>query len=145
MLGENYSVATPTPEYSGMSFTEQSGTPPSYQNPVQLDPFAENHLSRELPQEHSAPAKDSDSETKSDSDSQNESGSESMVSWEESPALPSEDTSPVSQKDQATPKAASSWESDSNTPVKDNQISKDTAKIKKQKTNTATKKRLRTL
>ena len=88
---------------------------------------------------------ESDSESYSDSDSQNESGSESMVSWEESPALPSEDTSPVSQKDQATPKAASSWESDSNTPVKDNQISKDTAKIKKQKTNTATKKRLRTL
>ena len=41
MLGENYSVATPTPEDSGMSFTEQSGTPPPYQIPVQLDPSAE--------------------------------------------------------------------------------------------------------
>ena len=41
MLGENYSVATPTPEDSGMSFTEQSGTPSPYQNPVQLDPSAE--------------------------------------------------------------------------------------------------------
>ena len=68
-----------------------------------------------------------------------------MVSWEVSPASPSEDTSPVSLKDQATPKAAYSWESDSNVPVKDNQISKDAAKIKKQKTKTATKKRLRTL
>ena len=67
-----------------------------------------------------------------------------MVSWEVSPALPSEDTSPVSLKDQATPKVAS-WESDSNVPVKDNQISKDAAKIKKQKTKTATTKRLRTL
>ena len=41
MLGENCSVATPTPEDSGMPFTEQSGTPPPYQNPVQLDPSAE--------------------------------------------------------------------------------------------------------
>ena len=99
---------------------------------------------RELSQEHSAPTEDSDSESYFDSDSQNESGSESMVSWEVSPALPSEDTSPVSLKDQATPKAAS-WESDSNVPVKENQIFKDAAKIKKQKTKTATTKRLKTL
>ena len=91
---------------------------------------------RELSQEHSAPTEDSDSP--------NESGSESMVSWEVSPALPLEDTSPVSLKDQATPKAAS-WESDSNVPVKENQIFKDAAKIKKQKTKTATTKRLKTL
>ena len=54
MLGENCSVATPTPEDSGMSFTEQSGTPLPYQNPVQPDPSAENHLCGEFSQEHSA-------------------------------------------------------------------------------------------
>ena len=67
------------------------------------------------------------------------------VSSEGSPALPSENTSTVSLKDQATPEATSPREPDSSTPVKDNQISKVTTKIKKQKTNTATKKRLRTL
>ena len=34
MLGENCSVATPTTEDSGMTLTEQSGTPPPYQNSV---------------------------------------------------------------------------------------------------------------
>ena len=107
-------------------------------NPRQKTPPSEGLSDSDLDSE-------SDSESYSDSDSQNEPGSESMVSWEVSPASPSEDTSPVSLKDQATPKAAYSWESDSNVPVKDNQISKDAAKIKKQKTKTATKKRLRTL
>ena len=59
--------------------------------------------------------------------------------------MPSENTSTVSLKDQATPEATSPREPDSSTTVKDNQISKVTSKIKKQKTNTATKKRLRTL
>ena len=106
-------------------------------NPRQKTPPSEGLSDSDLDSE-------SDSESYFDSDSQNESGSESMVSWEVSPALPLEDTSPVSLKDQATPKAAS-WESDSNVPVKENQIFKDAAKIKKQKTKTATTKRLKTL
>ena len=43
MLYENCSEATHTPEDSAMSFTEQSGKPSPYQNPVQPVSSAENH------------------------------------------------------------------------------------------------------
>ena len=47
-------MATPTPENSGMSFTEQSGTPPLNQNHVQPDLVAEIHPCGESPQNYSA-------------------------------------------------------------------------------------------
>ena len=43
MLYENCSEATHTPEDSAMSFTEQSGKPSPYQNPVKPVSSAENH------------------------------------------------------------------------------------------------------
>ena len=103
MPEENQSVATLTPEDSRMSFTEQCGTPPPNQNPVQPDPFAEVHPSRESPQKSSVLSEkmdgeipsgensdsdsdaESDSESCSDSDSRSESGSGSVVPSEESP------------------------------------------------------------
>ena len=81
MLGKNCPVATPTQEDSGMSFTEQSGTPPPDQNPVQPDPSAEIHPCSESPQKSSALSEKMDGEIPSgedsDSDSDPESDSES--------------------------------------------------------------------
>ena len=139
MLDENCPVATPTPEDSGMSFTEQSGTPPLNQNPVQPDPSAEIHPRGESPQNYSAlsegmdgeiPSREdsdldsdseSDSEFCSDSDSRSESGSGSVVPSEESPIQPSEETSSENRKDHTIPEKTSPREPDSNAPLKDNQ------------------------
>ena len=54
MLDDNFPVATPIPEDSGISFNEQSGTPPPNQNPVQPDPSAKIHPRGESPQKSSA-------------------------------------------------------------------------------------------
>ena len=87
MLGENCTVATPTPEDSRMFFSKQSGTPPPNQNPVQPDPFVEFHLCHESLQKSSALTKELDRETPSgegsDSDSDEESCSDydSQCEW----------------------------------------------------------------
>ena len=52
----------PTPEDSGMSFIEQSGTLPRNQNPVQLDHSAEIHPFGESPQKSSALSEEMDEE-----------------------------------------------------------------------------------
>ena len=50
MLGENYPEATPTPEYSDVSFIEQSGTPRKNlatvepESSVQICPFGNSQL-----------------------------------------------------------------------------------------------------
>ena len=74
-------IATPTPEDSEMSFTEQSGTPPPNQNPVQPNPSAEIHPCGESPQESSALLEEMNGEIPSgedcdsDSDPESDSGS----------------------------------------------------------------------
>ena len=76
MLGKNCPVATLTQEDSGMSFTEQSGTPPPNQNPVQPDHSAEIHPCRESPQKSSALSEKMDGEISSGEDSGSDSDPE---------------------------------------------------------------------
>ena len=77
ILGENCPVATPVPEDSGMSFTEQSGAPPSSQNPVQPDPSAEIHPCTESKKKSTALSEEMDGEIPSGKDSDSDSDSES--------------------------------------------------------------------
>ena len=76
MLGDNFPVATPIPEDSGISFTEQSGTPPPNQNPVQPDPSAKIHPCGESPQKSSALSEEMNGEILSGEDSDLDSDSE---------------------------------------------------------------------
>ena len=76
MLGENCNVVIPTTEDSGMYFTEQIGTPPPNQNPVQPDPSAEIHPCGEFPQQSSALSKEMDGDISSGEDSESDSDSE---------------------------------------------------------------------
>ena len=76
MLGENYPVATPTPEDSSMSFTEQNGTPPPNQSPAQPDPSEEIHPCGESPKKSSALSEELEGETPSEEDSYSDSDSE---------------------------------------------------------------------
>ena len=140
MLGENCNVVIPTTEDSGMYFTEQIGTPPPNQNPVQPDRSAEIHPCAVFPQKSSALSKemdgdissgkdsesDSDSELDSDScsnsGSRSESGSGSVVPSKEYPVQPSEETLSENLKNHTTSEKTSSRKPDSNAPLKDNQI-----------------------
>ena len=76
MLGENYPVATPTPEDSSMSFTEQNGTPPPNQSPAQPDPSEEIHPYGEPPKKSSGLSEELEGETPSGEDSYSDSDSE---------------------------------------------------------------------
>ena len=89
MLGENDPVASPTPEGSDMSCTEQSETPRDSMTPEKSDPSVENQLSADSRQEPS-PIKgrtdgedSSTDETGGDSDS----GSTSESSYEDDSEL----------------------------------------------------------
>ena len=59
-----------------MSFTEQSGIPPSNKNPVPPDPSAEIHSCGEYPQNSSALSEEMDGEIHSREDADLDSGSE---------------------------------------------------------------------
>ena len=89
MLGENDPVASPTPEDSDMSCTEQSETPQDSMTPEKSDPSVKNQLSADSRQEPS-PIKgrtdgedSSTDETGGDSDS----GSTSESSYEDDSEL----------------------------------------------------------
>ena len=125
-------IATPTPEDSEMSFTEQSGTPPPNQNPVQPNPSAEIHPCGESPQKSSAlseemngeipSGEDSDSDSDPESDSGSCCDSDSRSQSGSGLVVPSDEISSENLKDHTTPEKSSPLEPDSNAPLKDNHI-----------------------
>ena len=138
MLGENYPDTTPTPEGSGMSFIEQSGTPWENLAPVEPESSVEINGKSQL---NSSPlveeagdenysmggtSLDSDSgsgsESSADTDSQLESLAASEIPSEKPSSLSSQENSSVTQRAQANLEPTSSRESETNLPLKGNQI-----------------------
>ena len=118
MLGENFPVASPTNEDSGMTLEEQSDNLSQNQNPIQPDPSAEIlPCVKSLQQpstttedvaggDHSGESSDSSSDAVSesgpcfDSGSHSESVSGSVASLGDSPITPSKETLSETPKDQ---------------------------------------------
>ena len=75
MLGENCPVASPTPEGSVMSCTEQSGTPQDSMTPEKPDPSVENQLSVESRHESSSTKERTDGKNSSMDETGNDSDS----------------------------------------------------------------------
>ena len=140
MLGENYPDATPTPEGSGMSFIEQSGTPWENLAPVEPESSVEIFHSGKS-QLNSSPlveeaggenysmggtSLDSDSgsgsESSADTDSQLESLAAPEIPSEKPSSLSSQENSSVTQRAQVNLEPTSSRESETNLPLKGNQI-----------------------
>ena len=73
MIGENCPVASPTPEGSVMSCTEQSETPQDSMAPEKPDPSVKNQLSAESRQESSSTKERTDGENSSTEETGNDS------------------------------------------------------------------------
>ena len=140
MLGENFPVASPTNEDSGMTLEEQSDNLSQNQNPIQPDPSAEIlPCVKSLQQpstttedvaggDHSGESSDSSSDAVSesgpcfDSGSHSESVSGSVASLGDSPITPSKETLSETPKDQTNMEKISPQVSDRNEPQGDKHV-----------------------